>query len=181
MKGEDVEAWARSFGGTALLGLISALLLVGKLTHYVCQRRGLLCGLLVVPPVLISGVLGLLLLVTLDHVDPIMAEDVRVGLESLRRNLVSFVFAAFALGLMSTKSHSLHTSSLRGLVVSILHEGMPMMIYSQVLLWGQTVCCMLVYMVTRIVTGQVGVVLLSIIPCAVLFVSGVLITVHHTP
>eukprot|EP01031_Cornospumella_fuschlensis_P024600 gene24600-29719_t len=139
MKGEDVEAWARSFGGTALLGVISALLLAGKLTHHICQRRGLLFGVLVVPPVLISGILGLIFLITLDHIDPIMAGDVRVGLESLRRNLVAFVFAAFALGLMSTKSHSLHTSSLRALVVSILHEGMPMMIYSQVLLWGQTI------------------------------------------
>jgi hypothetical protein len=143
---QSLEDWARSFGGTAILGLICALLIAGKFLHFVLQRRGLIFGYLVVPPSIISGIIGLLWFMIIDRIDPVMAEDLRSGIEALRRNLVSFVFAAFALGLMCTKTNSLHTSNLRGLALSILHEGMPMMIYSQILLWGQTSCCLLIYL-----------------------------------
>lgn len=145
MSEETLEEWARSFGGTAILGLICALLIAGKCTHFILQRRGLVCGYLVVPPALISGLIGLLCLLGLQRVDAVMADDLRAGIESLRCNLVNFVFAAFVLGLMCTKANSLHTSSFRAMAVSILHEGMPMMIYSQILLWGQTTACLCVY------------------------------------
>ena len=37
---EDLETWARTFGGTAILGFISTLLLSGKLLHHVLSMRG---------------------------------------------------------------------------------------------------------------------------------------------
>lgn len=37
---EDLETWARTFGGTAILGLISTLLLSGKLLHHITSMRG---------------------------------------------------------------------------------------------------------------------------------------------
>lgn len=36
----DLEEWARTFGGTAILGFISTLLLGGKLLHHVLSMRG---------------------------------------------------------------------------------------------------------------------------------------------
>jgi len=76
----DLEEWAKLFGGmnatfysrtfifhsfinvvgTAILGFISTLLIGGKFLHHVLQRRGLIFGIFIVPPALLSGLLGLL-------------------------------------------------------------------------------------------------------------------------
>ena len=56
----ELEEWARVFGGTAILGFISTLLLGGKFLHHVFQRRGLVFGLAIVPPAMLSGLVGLL-------------------------------------------------------------------------------------------------------------------------
>jgi hypothetical protein len=76
----DLEEWAKLFGGminvlnvviivhniapfiigTAILGFISTLLIGGKFVHHVFQRRGLIFGIFIVPPALLSGLLGLM-------------------------------------------------------------------------------------------------------------------------
>ena len=58
---ENLEEWAKNYGGTAILGLICTLLIGGKFFHHVFQRRGLVCGSLIIPPAMISGVLGIFL------------------------------------------------------------------------------------------------------------------------
>jgi biotin transporter BioY len=56
---EALETWAQKFGGTALLGFICTLLICGKFLHHAFQQRGLVFGYFIVPPALISGLLGL--------------------------------------------------------------------------------------------------------------------------
>lgn len=64
----------------------------------------------------------------------------RSGLEAIKGNLINFVFAALILGLTCARGNSQHNSSFRGMATSIFHEGMPMIIYSQILLWGYEYC-----------------------------------------
>jgi hypothetical protein len=55
----NLEEWATNYGGTAILGFICTLLIGGKFVHHIFQRRGLVCGALIVPPAMMSGVLGI--------------------------------------------------------------------------------------------------------------------------
>lgn len=55
---KNLEEFARGYGGTAILGFICSLLIGGKTLHHMFQRRGLIFGYLVVPPAMLSGVLG---------------------------------------------------------------------------------------------------------------------------
>ena len=58
--------------------------------------------------------------------------------------MLSFAFAAVMLGLCcrhrNKSAH--HNVSLAASLEMMLHEGMPMLIYSQVLSWGQTCVCL---------------------------------------
>ena len=139
----EVESYAVKFGGTAVLGYLCTFLIVGKSLHFFLQRRGLLFGYLVFPPVLISGILGLCVFAIIHYADVALSESFATGLEGIKINLINFVFAALALGLTCSRSSSKH-SNIRAIVTSLFHEGMPMIIYSQILMWGQTVCCLFV-------------------------------------
>jgi hypothetical protein len=57
-----LEEWAQNYGGTAILGFICTLLTGGKVLHHMLQRRGLICGALIIPPAMMSGVIGTLIL-----------------------------------------------------------------------------------------------------------------------
>ena len=50
---DTLEHWMNKFGGTAVLGFISMLLIAGKLLHHVFQFRGLVFGVFIFPPVVI--------------------------------------------------------------------------------------------------------------------------------
>ena len=139
-----LESWALKYGVSTVLGYLCSLLLAGKAAHHVFQHRGLLFGCVLVPPVLISGMLGLVIFSILDHFDRQIASDLQVGLSVLKTNLINFVFATFVLGLTSgavSRTSSQHSLSFRGIITSIFHEGLPMVIYSQILIWGQSTCC----------------------------------------
>lgn len=140
---ERLEVWVTQLGGTAVLGFICTLLIAGKFLHHVFQHRGLVCGLLIVPPAMLSGLLGLLWFCVMDWIDPVFTNDLGSGLAGVRMNLINFVFAALILGLTSASSSSQHLASLRGIFTSLLHEGMPMVIYSQILIWGHSTVCLL--------------------------------------
>lgn len=58
----NLEEWAQNYGGTAILGFICTLLIGGKFVHHIFQRRGLVCGALIIPPAMMSGVLGITIL-----------------------------------------------------------------------------------------------------------------------
>ena len=137
-----LEAWATQLGGTAVLGFICTLLITGKFLHHVFQFRGLVFGCAIVPPAMLSGLLGLLWFSIMSFIDPVFTNDLGDGLEGVRVNLINFVFAALILGLTSTSSSSQHLASLRGIITSLLHEGMPMVIYSQILIWGHSTICL---------------------------------------
>lgn len=145
----DLEAWATKFGGTAILGFISTLLLSGKFLHHIFQRRGLVFGIFVIPPALLSGLIGLFWFSGMEFLDPIMTTDLRIGLEAMKGNLINFVFAALILGITCGRANSQHNASLRGIITSLFHEGMPMVIYSQLLNWGQSTCCLLLVCVAN--------------------------------
>lgn len=140
---KHLEAWAVRYGGTAVIGYLCTLLIIGKGLHYFSQKRGLFLGHFVFPPVLLSGILGLSIFAIMAGIDEDMSVQFSGGLDVLKTNLVNFVFGALALGLTCSRSSSQH-STLRGIVTSLFHEGMPMIIYSQVLIWGQTLCCLVV-------------------------------------
>jgi len=96
----------------------------------------------IVPPALVSGLIGLLWLAVMKAVDPAMTKDLLDGLDSLKLNLINFALAALTLGLFCTRSSSQH-SSLRKIFHSTMHEGAPMIVYSQILIWGQSSVCLL--------------------------------------
>lgn len=62
---------------------------------------GLVFGYLIIPPAILSGVLGLVWFSVIEHFDPLMTADLRSGLEALKGNLINFVFGALILGLTS--------------------------------------------------------------------------------
>lgn len=76
-------------------------------------------------------------------IDPTITEDLGSGLEDVKTNLINFVFAALILGLTCSRKSSQHIT-FKGVMTSILHEGLPMIIYSQIVIWGQSTACLLV-------------------------------------
>lgn len=115
--------WVEVFGATFLLSFLCSLLMLGKfILHYVHKSH--------IPPAVVGGIIGLICLTVLRTADPSFSDNITAGLETLKRNLVCFVFAALILGLNCSRNNS--QFSARGVVTSILHEGMPMVIYNQV-------------------------------------------------
>ena len=160
---KHLEAWAVKFGGTAVIGYLCTLLIIGKGLHFFLQKRGLFLGYLIFPPVLLSGILGLGIFAIIAAVDEDMSVKFSGGLDILKTNLVNFVFGALALGLTCSRSSSQH-STLRGIVTSLFHEGMPMIIYSQVLIWGQTLCCLIVLCVGNLFGAGIPPLFVAMVP-----------------
>jgi hypothetical protein len=140
---DRLESWTKNYAVLALMGYLSFLLILGKLFHHFLLFRGFFCRVAVVPPAILSGLFGLLWLSFMQSIDPIITSDLVQGLTSLNANLVNFVFASLALGLFCTRKSSQHLN-VKGIVTSIVHEGMPMVIYSQILSWGQSSICLLI-------------------------------------
>ena len=55
---EDAIRWISSFAGIGIIGFLCTPLLLGKMIHAAAQGRGGCCGLLAIPPVFVSGLLG---------------------------------------------------------------------------------------------------------------------------
>ena len=113
--------------------MLCSLLLLGKLIVYFAQRS-------YIPPSVIGGFIGLICLTIVGMIDVQFNTDIKLGLELMKKNLVNFVFAALILGLSCSRASSRHWTT-RGIITSILHEGMPMVIYNQILTWGQSTIC----------------------------------------
>eukprot|EP00601_Ochromonadales_sp_CCMP2298_P030629 CAMPEP_0173332564 /NCGR_PEP_ID=MMETSP1144-20121109/4420_1 /TAXON_ID=483371 /ORGANISM="non described non described, Strain CCMP2298" /LENGTH=516 /DNA_ID=CAMNT_0014277457 /DNA_START=53 /DNA_END=1600 /DNA_ORIENTATION=- len=176
----DLEDWARQYGGTAILGFISTLLLTGKVLHYILQKRGLIFGSLIIPPAMLSGLVGLIWFTGMEYLDPIMTSDLRGGLEALKANVIIFVFAAYILGITCGRANSQHNTSLRGIIYSLVHEGMPMVIYSQILNWGQTTCCLLLLCLANTFFGaQIPNIFAAMVPLGLEAGSDVVLSSRH--
>ena len=65
--------------------------------HY--SMIGLVFGYFIIPPSIISGILGLVWFSIIEMFDPMMTSDLRAGLDALKGNLINFVFAALILGI----------------------------------------------------------------------------------
>lgn len=55
----NLETFVTNYGGTAILGFICSLLVAGKFFHSFLGRKGLVFGYIVIPPAMMSGVLGM--------------------------------------------------------------------------------------------------------------------------
>lgn len=95
-----------------------------------------------------------------------MTSDLEQGLEGVKSNLINFVFAALILGLTCSRTTSQHTS-FRGVITSLLHEGMPMVIYSQILIWGQSTCCLLVLCILNLFNAKIPSLFAAMVPLGV--------------
>ena len=164
---DELEVYAKRFGGTAIIGFICTLLISGKFTHHMFQRRGLVFGSLILPPAILSGLLGLLFFIILGYFDEKLALDLNEGLEVVKVNLVNFVFGALILGLSCSRTSSQHHTNLRGIITSVLHEGMPMVIYSQILIWGQSTCCLLILCIVNAFGAKIPNLFAAMVPLGV--------------
>lgn len=135
---EEVEAWAFKLGPTVVLSFIFLCMVVGKAMHSALTRSRWTGGL-VVPPSLLSGLFGLCLFGIAHYLETNMASSLQGSLKKLQDTLISFCFVALILGLYSSGTR---LRNVRQVINTILAEGMPMLIYSQILVWGQTALCL---------------------------------------
>ncbi len=147
----ELESWALTYAPVAILGFVCSLLIIGKVVHFKGLRNHLFLGFLAIPPAVMSGLIGIAALASIQSVDSVLSEDVRQGLERLVTNFQSFMFSSLILGLHSASDSAQANQTFRGVLLSTLHEGLPMIIYSQILVWGQSCCCVIVLMVVNFV------------------------------
>ena len=132
-----INAGLKAYLPTLILCFLAALLLLGKfLYRSLFSRRSCF---IVFPPILISGFIGCLVFLWIDAFDHELIDDISNGVNMMKRNLINFVFVTFVLGLHRNNNNL----PFRGLIASIFHEGIPMIIYFQILIWGQSMCCII--------------------------------------
>ena len=152
------------FSGTALLGYLCCLLICGKGLHHILQRRGLVLGIFIIPSCILSGFLGIICMMIMDNFDRKLTSDLIHGLSLVHKNLLNFVFAALMLGISCKNYSSQLKTGIMGLFASVFHEGMPMLIYSQILGWGQSAVCLCVVIFMDMIGYSVPTQYASMIP-----------------
>ena len=88
----------------------------------------------------------------MDNFDTKITTDLIHGLSLVHKNLLNFVFAALMLGIScKNSSSSIHKpgGNIVGILASVFHEGMPMLIFSQILGWGQSAICLSVICISQ--------------------------------
>ena len=86
-----LEKWALELGVCALLGFICTLLIVGKVIHHIFQRSNKFLGILVMPPAVLSGTVGLISMLVINSFDSVLADDLNNGLETVVANLQNYI------------------------------------------------------------------------------------------
>mmetsp|Transcript_12151 Transcript_12151/g.15916 ORF Transcript_12151/g.15916 Transcript_12151/m.15916 type:complete len:777 (-) Transcript_12151:381-2711(-) len=130
---DDLDSWALKYRAIAVIGYLSLLLALGKFTMGHWSKSPKLRRV-VIPPAVVGGLIGFLCYSLLDS-EPELQQGLHGGMEEIIVNLICFVFTALILGFSSSGSFVMNA---RGIIMSIWHEGIPMLLYSQVVLWGQT-------------------------------------------
>lgn len=102
----------------------------------------------------------------MESIDKTLTYDLNIGLNSLKITMVNFMFASLTLGLFCTRTTSQH-SNLRAIFQSILHEGIPMVIYSQILIWGQSCVCLLIYCLFYLTSPDVPHLVSAMVPLGI--------------
>eukprot|EP00614_Pseudopedinella_elastica_P003623 CAMPEP_0172603580 /NCGR_PEP_ID=MMETSP1068-20121228/23838_1 /TAXON_ID=35684 /ORGANISM="Pseudopedinella elastica, Strain CCMP716" /LENGTH=279 /DNA_ID=CAMNT_0013405371 /DNA_START=105 /DNA_END=941 /DNA_ORIENTATION=+ len=153
------EHFARKYRAVALAGLLASLLVAGRAAHAELFKHPRISALGTgAPPSMIGGLLGLFVLMTAKNVFGMdeVVENARDHLHEMVTNLIPYAFAALTLGFAAGTSlggakgrerpgggqgsvgDDLLTSWHK--MGSILwQEGMPMLLYDQVLGWGNSV------------------------------------------
>jgi Na+/glutamate symporter len=163
---DRLEDWAKKYAILGLCGFLSVLLLLGKGLHYLSLYRGVVCRVATIPPSILSGIVGLFWMGIMKYVDATLINDLDIGLESFKLTMVNFMFASLTLGLFCSRSSSKH-SNFKAIFLSILHEGIPMVIYSQILIWGQSSICLLVYTLVYLNSPQVPHLVSAMVPLGI--------------
>ena len=163
---EHLEEWVMKFSGTALIGYLCSLLICGKGLHHMLQRRGLVFGVFIIPSCILSGLVGFICVYLLYHFDEKLTVDLVHGLSLVHKNLLNFVFAALMLGIScrNYQSSQLKQAGMSGILASVFHEGMPMLIYSQILGWGQSAVCLIVISILQFAGYNVPTQFASMVP-----------------
>ena len=134
----ELEAWASKLGPTVVLSFIFLCLVVGKALHAYLKNSRWTSGL-VVPPSILSGSFGLILFGIAHNLEENMAISLQGAMQKFQDTLSSFCFVALTLGLYSSGTR---LKNARQVFNTILAEGMPMLFYTQILIWGQTALCL---------------------------------------
>lgn len=133
---ETLGEWTAKFRFILIFGIIGVLLAGGKAVSFTVWGRIPLLRHLYVPPAVLAGCFGCVLYHILCAMSTEkLISSIDKGVTEVIINLINMCFAGLALGFGATKSYVPHT---RAIVTSIFHESLPMLIYSQTLIWGQS-------------------------------------------
>lgn len=132
-----------------VLGFVCSTLITGKLIHHYFQKKRLFFGILIIPPAILSSLMGYLFISFLEKFYNKKASQFIFEIDKLQENLVVLAFAALILGITCSRNNAQYTTC-RGFTTSIIKDGLPMAIYHQTLIWGHSTTCILVLMVTNI-------------------------------
>lgn len=141
----EMGEWAARYEMIAAMGYLAALLMVGKALH----NLGKIAKFRFTPPsAVISGFLGLGLYDIMGACSKLLQVELESSLRSIEVNIVNFVFTSLILGFTSgTKKTKMTYKRIFGL---IFHEGMPMLLYAQALIWGNSVVALLITGIYRL-------------------------------
>lgn len=139
----DIEAWALDFGPTVVISFILAILVSGRVIHHFIFVNSSVCGTLMVPPSIISGAIGLVFMGVLSSIDELLASSLLDGLGAVKSTMVNFTFTALIFGLYSRNNQS-KVWNVSMLIHTIFTEGFPMLLYLNVITWGQSFACTLI-------------------------------------
>ena len=135
----ELEAWASKLGPTVVLSFIFLCLVVGKALHAYLKNSRWTSGF-GVPPSILSGSFGSDFV---WHCPQSRGENMAIIFArcdaKFQDTLSSFCFVALTLGLYSSGTR---LKNARQVFNTILAEGMPMLFYTQILIWGQTALCL---------------------------------------
>ncbi|CAM9766136.1 unnamed protein product, partial [Ectocarpus fasciculatus] len=157
---ETLGAWALRYRGVATFGALAVLLGTGKFVGFHWHRLAFLRRF-VVPPAVISGLLGCVVYRLFKGVmSPGVKSSLDESLSEVVVLMINFTFSALTLGFASAGTYVPRT---RAVLASIWHEALPMLIYSQVLIWGQSCVALLTVGLIRLGNPDVSVFLGALI------------------
>ncbi|CAM9963997.1 unnamed protein product, partial [Ectocarpus sp. 4 AP-2014] len=157
---ETLGAWALRYRGVATFGALAVLLGTGKFVGFHWHRLAFLRRF-VVPPAVISGLLGCVVYRLFKGVmSPGVKSSLDESLSEVVVLMINFTFSALTLGFASAGTYVPRT---RAVLASIWHEALPMLVYSQVLIWGQSCVALLTVGLIRLGNPDVSVFLGALI------------------
>ncbi|CAM9932955.1 unnamed protein product [Pylaiella littoralis] len=157
---ETLGAWALRYRGVATFGALALLLGIGKFVGFHWYRLVVLRRA-VVPPAVISGLLGCVVYRLFKGVmSPGVKSSLDESLSEVVVLMINFTFSALTLGFASAGTYVPRT---RAVLASIWHEALPMLVYSQVLIWGQSCVALLTVGLIRLGNPDVSIFLGALI------------------